>query len=531
MTNYIRDLKILLKTIVAMVLATTISACGATTVFVVTTDQVEHDQNPGDGICSSLVLDGACTLQAAIDEANAMPQASNIAIILQNTGTYNFIPESTDGLTIEPGRRVTITGSSDDPELTTVQPNHTFQEFSRVFTVRGSSLELFNLRIRGGALEMPPSDVYPEEEGYEFGGAILAEQGAYYLAISNCIVEENSAALGGGVFAAEEIQGRLLILDSIIRRNNASPYHRGGGSGGVQSRARYTGIVGSLIEKNDGRRGGLGIRSSGDDNVIVDSTFYDNTSQNGGGIYAELTNGKLAIRRSTISTNLAGVTGGGIWVDGGVLELDHVTITKNRVNDVGSAIVAVGDVVIQVMSSIIADNRRRDEPALMCYGDASVVSGGHNVLDNVSVLCNMGPQFFDVVGFAEENETIDRGLGDYQPAPIGHHPLEADSIAVDLGGDILNGCDGFDQIGASVPFDGDNDGSDRCDAGAIELHLGPTMAGKLGYNAELTKYRERVRSDIWLDSIKPAKQLAQDYNKNGPEKRVQKTKVPVKSER
>lgn len=518
MKAYLPDLKTLLKSIVAIVLVVALSACGATTVFVVTNDQVEHDQNPGDGICSSEALDGSCTLQAAVDEANAMPQASNIAIIIQNTGTYTFIPESTDGLAIEPGRRVTITGSSDDPELTTVQPNHTFQETARVFTVRGSSLELFNLRIRGGTLEMPPIGFDPEEDGYEFGGGILAEQGAYYLALSNCIVEDNSAALGGGVFAAEETQGRLLIVDSTIQHNTASQSFKGG-AGGVDSRAGYNGIAGSLFEKNEGRQGGLSIHSSGNNNVIVDSTFYDNKAQEGGGIFAILPNGKLGIRRSTISTNLAGGQGGGIWAEEGELSLQQVTITKNRVNDVASAIFAVHGVQIQVMSSIIADNPRRDEGAVLCTTGASFVSGGGNVLDNVGCYDAVYHPL-DVVGTAGENQTIDRGLADYQPLPMGHHPLEAGSVAVDLGDDNLNGCDGFDQIGASVPIDGDNDGSARCDAGAIELHTGLTPPGKLGYSGELTKYRERVRMDIWLDSIKPAKPLAEEPGKSESETKV-----------
>jgi CSLREA domain-containing protein len=47
--------------------------------FVVNSTAYERDANPGDGACSS-TPSGACTLRAAIEEANAHPGADTIAL-------------------------------------------------------------------------------------------------------------------------------------------------------------------------------------------------------------------------------------------------------------------------------------------------------------------------------------------------------------------------------------------------------------------------------------------------------------------
>ncbi|MBI9038794.1 MAG: T9SS type A sorting domain-containing protein [Bacteroidales bacterium] len=96
------------------------------------------------------------------------------------------------------------------------------------------------------------------------------------------------------------------------------------------------------VEISDGANGdfviggGLYIRSTADsDNQITNSTFTDNSAGFGGGIVVDQS---VTIENSLFSANEASGWGGGIYLEGGTLELTNCTFTGNQSNDKGGGI-------------------------------------------------------------------------------------------------------------------------------------------------------------------------------------------------
>lgn len=89
-------------------------------------------------------------------------------------------------------------------------------------------MTLNNLTVRGGYFDLPPNN-------NRNGSGILAEPGlnekAYFLTLNNCIVEDNQAQAGGGIYADTAANSQILIFDSVIRNNTAFENAVGGGGG------------------------------------------------------------------------------------------------------------------------------------------------------------------------------------------------------------------------------------------------------------------------------------------------------------
>lgn len=80
----------------------------------VTTTQGGADADPGDGICSSAEAGGACTLQAAVEEANAASEGADVTI---PAGDYRRVPLTITGdVRLQPadGAQVAITSTTID---------------------------------------------------------------------------------------------------------------------------------------------------------------------------------------------------------------------------------------------------------------------------------------------------------------------------------------------------------------------------------------------------------------------------------
>jgi hypothetical protein len=118
---------------------------------------------------------------------------------------------------------------------------------------------------------------------------------------------------GGGIFSF----GFLSIVDSVIDGNSAD-----GPGGGVWS-SGVAEIVGTTIAHNSANiGGGVWMR----DGSIINSTISTNLAVVGAGIYASNT----VLRHSTVTLNEASVHGGGIFVEGTDLTLDHTIVAHNR---------------------------------------------------------------------------------------------------------------------------------------------------------------------------------------------------------
>jgi predicted outer membrane repeat protein len=207
-----------------------------------------------------------------------------------------------------------------------------------VFTVGTVTASLSGLTITDGSTT----------NGNDLGGGIVNNGGT--LAISNCIVSNNSAgASGSGVGGAGILNndnGTVTINDTTFSNNSDSA---------IQNSAGTATVSASSFSNNEddytpaGSQHGAGGAIQNYSAAVIDNcTFSDNSvinaSVEGGAIYNQ---GSLWISNSTFSNNTAigpnkgyGTlgSGGGIYDDGGTVTVGDSTFVGNSAGSAGGAI-------------------------------------------------------------------------------------------------------------------------------------------------------------------------------------------------
>jgi len=229
------------------------------------------DATPGDGVCADAA--GACTLRAAIEEANALPGADVISV---PQGIYHISyvsPDSPDfisSLLITDSVDISGAGSAQ-----TVLVGSGGLPFGGGFAVRYQTQFWVTVTI---------SRLTVKDTTNITGGGAISNIGAR-LTINEVALFGNGGGDndGGGAYSDA---GELTILNSTITGNNAV---RGGGVG-TRRGAKLT-ITNSTISGNQGNHGLDGLSSQGE-TVIESSTIL-------GGISAP--NTSPSIRNSIVS--------------------------------------------------------------------------------------------------------------------------------------------------------------------------------------------------------------------------------------
>ena len=251
--------------------------------FTVTTQADSPDANPGDGVCAG--SDGSCSLRAAVEEANALPSGSTIAV---PAGDYQLVHGA---LTIS--NAMTITGAG--ARATTVDAPS--DDRAVKVTATADPVTIARVTLSGGT-------AFPST-GY-FGGNVWS---AGNLTLREDAITNGSAYSGGGVSNAG---GTMLIQRSTISNNVA--LNGGGDSGGVQNWGDAT-HSGALI--------------------IESSTIANNQARLGGGVFSWGTDtNTTVIEDSTIAGNRGGDRGTGGLGGSGVLSVRNSVIAGNTVNGV-----------------------------------------------------------------------------------------------------------------------------------------------------------------------------------------------------
>jgi CSLREA domain-containing protein len=324
--NLTRMLAVVLMLVCSAILP--IIAEAATFTVNSTIDDVDAD--PGDGICATTV-DSACTLRAAIQEANALVGADTIKL---KAGLYM--------LTIEgASENVCATGDLDitgDLTIIGAGAKKTFingGKLDRVFHTIGSiSVTMTDMTVQNGlATDDGLGDVNNAK-----GGGILNES-ASTLTLKGITLSNNAASglvssNGGGIHNSGTSTITKSILSDSIVSNNAA-WGGGVAGGGIFNntgtlKIRSTTIFNNVaIGVNDGYGGGIMNYATSE---IRQSTISNNTVSvqgnygEGGGIN---NNGTLTIIQSTISNNTAqGVRGDG----GGIANGGGLTITTSIIS-------------------------------------------------------------------------------------------------------------------------------------------------------------------------------------------------------
>lgn len=427
--------KYLLSGVIALVIAGLFSAPGGASSFPTnapfTVNSVldQQDANPGDGQCLS-TPSGACTLRAAIQEANAFPGADTIGFSI--TGTIYFT--SSFGIT----ESLTIIGPG--ANLLTWYANYNTGSSLVSFNQVGGNFSIFGIRISGTGT---PAGISVGNGSATFTDVIVTGMGS-----------------PSGLMIAFANASATLVHSSII--NNHSP-----GGGGIYNLGGTLRVIESTISGNGSSFGGGGIYNTGTA-TITSSAILSNTTGSGvgggsgGGIY---NTGTLALMDSTVSGNLAQVTannhGGGI-ASSGILTIANSTIANNgsSLGLGGGLRVISGTVTVQ--NTIIADSSAGGDCS---QGGGTIINGGFNLVEDNSC------------GFAGGADPLLAPLGN-NAGPTLTQALMVNSPAVDAGNptgctDAFGATLAFDQRGYFRAIDGDGNTSQICDMGAYEYNSIP----------------------------------------------------------
>ncbi|MEM9827481.1 MAG: FG-GAP-like repeat-containing protein [Planctomycetota bacterium] len=224
------------------------------------------------------------------------------------------------------------------------------------------------------------------------GGAVLffdefGSGGDDTLNISNSVIRENAAEVGGGLHS---VLGTLNVIDTLVESNNATGTAGNISGGGFALQQTDTTLQNVTIRDNEGARFGGGILnhvtdatgSFGDANLTIqNSTIEDNVARRGGGISNQTTTAQadasLRLTGSTISSNRSTQTGAGINSDAGVVVVSHSLIVGNIGGSAGAGIFAQNS-ELNIANSTLSGNRSNSNTggAIRLAGDATVDPDG-----------------------------------------------------------------------------------------------------------------------------------------------------------
>ena len=338
----------------------------AATTFTVNSTGDGADSNLADGICNDGT--GACTLRAAIQQANNLGGP--------NTITFNLAPASTITLnTALPNIASNLTMVGPGSSLLTIRRSSAIgtPDF-RILTANNVTTSFSGLTITNGKTASG-TDAPTNPQAGGSGGGIL---GAGTMTLTDVVITGNTTGNGGSATNAGSTFGApagfgggisfngTLTLTNVTVSNNTTGNGGNGGFGHTGGRGGGLAVSGTItmthcsVTGNNGGTGGVGSNAgasggNGGDGagIFADTgtfTFNDvkvignhsgngNGESGGGGIGGGIfVSGNASIINSTISNNTTGNAapgvagqggfGGGIF-NGGVLTVTGSTISGN----------------------------------------------------------------------------------------------------------------------------------------------------------------------------------------------------------
>jgi hypothetical protein len=304
----------------------------------------------------------SATIQSMIDNA---PDGGTVNI---PSGTY------TESLTVN--KTLTLTGAS---SATTIIQAVTGQ---RVITVTaGHNLRLENLTVTGG------------RAGSGGGGGVSVDNGS--LIIVNCVIADNWASYGGGVFQGNA--GRADVIGSRIERNHAD--NHGGGlyvngdtaltdtlvltntatwdGGGLTVWTGRTDVRGGILAGNQAGRNGGGINLNNGVSVSGTQLISNTAGQDGGGLLQWNSGQQVNVTNAHFERDRSSRDGGGLWAQGNVtvtnsLFISNTADSRSSTDTQGGGVYASGGALLIISSTFRANQ-------VECSGCSFTYGGGVHV--------------------------------------------------------------------------------------------------------------------------------------------------------
>ncbi|MCB9951704.1 MAG: VCBS repeat-containing protein [Planctomycetaceae bacterium] len=395
------------------------------------------DASPGDGVAEDAM--GRKTLRAAIDEAEALPGADSISIVVSGTITRTF---GSAGFIITEDLSISATGA-DELIYDASGSGFVFRIFST------ATVDMSGMTLTGGST------------GDFIGGSGIGILGGNVTLTEMAIVGNSRTDVsGGGIgfgtdFTMGGASGSLTIVDSLIAGNTAS----GGGGISIGNGAGPVLIVNSTISGNTVTTDGAGIhytQGNGSSletrNVTITANHIDSdgATQIGGGIYVQGSVSSMEVlptlKNTIVAGNLHGsttITPDDINGSGLAAMAPYVNVASSNTligdaatsggltNGVNANIVGVGGTGTIVTSTILdtlADNGGRTATHRLLPGSPAV-NAGSNAL---AIAPNSTTLMFDQRGTGFDRilvGTVD--IGAYESTFAGTPPVVEDVIVFD----------------------------------------------------------------------------------------------------
>ncbi|MBR1611664.1 MAG: hypothetical protein IJ672_09345, partial [Methanobrevibacter sp.] len=256
--------------------------------------------------------------------------------------------------------------------------------FSRIFNITASNVTFVNITFTGGN-----ASGQPYGDGVDYGGAIFWA-GANGV-LEHCIVNDNRASVGGGIYYAPSASDCKIINSTFI--NNFADTN----GGAIDCNASRMNLTNTVFDSNHARTGaalcreinatgGLGYGNNFTNNVadyagaalawinassisIDNYYFYNNKAgYSGGALYVGEGSGKCNITNCVFDSNYVDSNGDGEVTSedighGGAIEwyageglVENSTFTNNRAYDGGAIYVGEGANEINITSSNFTQN-------------------------------------------------------------------------------------------------------------------------------------------------------------------------------
>ncbi|MGD8594890.1 MAG: choice-of-anchor Q domain-containing protein, partial [Gammaproteobacteria bacterium] len=343
------------------------------------------------------------------------------------------------------------------------------------------------------------------------GGGLYVEGSDITVNVADVVLAGNYGGVGGGIAI---MSGNVNLQRVAVINNTASILAAKTNSTELSSGAGIFVQAGATLVATNSVISG---------NVAAVGVVPNQADLTGGGFGAGIYNlGNTMLVNTSISGNTAHATdigGGGITngnaTNSAVLSLYNVTISNNSTANDGGGVYNFNGTV-DVRNSIIAGNTASGT-APNCGANSSNVfsSQGYNII-GVSTGC--GDTEFPPA--TSDTKDVTAAQLNMMPMPVDSsqfgglpiflfHGLNTNSTAIDSVG--VNSCLGqdntpltSDQRGVTRPFDGDNNGTALCDAGAFELAEELTV-----YPSELFTFEDQGISTFYIALGSPPAQSVQ----------------------